>query len=298
MTERLIRPSSLVDFLDCPRRWAARHLRAEVQAAGYDLAQPRASHVGALVGSGVHAGAAYTLDQKRATGAIGRDADALDQAIEGFTQRAQQEGAEWDDLTPTRDTAHKQIARMLTAYRRQVAPKVAPLLVEQRFETTLASGWVLSGQMDSLVVSGDAQQQASTIRDIKTGARKRANGVQYGAYALIAEAHGHRPQELIEDFIPRAPLRREQPPVQATSYAVYDAKLDAWQALQAIREASMEFAARVEDPNGADPRAAFRANPSSSLCNARWCPAWGTQWCRSHRPNIESENRLEWTTAT
>lgn len=283
MTERTIRPSSLTTFSDCPRRFAARHMRDDVVAAGYDLSASRPSGAGALVGSGVHAGAAWTLEQMRAGGGAGEEGEAIDRAIEGFRERAAAEGAEWDDTTASPNTAEKQITRMTKVYRRQVAPLITPVLVEDRLEVTLAPGWILSGQVDSLTGAIE-RDNAEAVRDLKTGARKRANGVQYGAYSLILEAHGYAPKRLIEDFIPRVAIGREQPDATATEYNHHDARMDAWQALQAIQRDAAEFLARVDDPNGEDPRGAWRANPSSALCSEKFCTAHGSRWCRSHRP--------------
>lgn len=283
-TERIIRPSSLVDFLDCPRRWAARNLRKEVEAAGYDLAERRPSGAGALVGSGVHAGAAWTLEQMRGGGAAGAEATAIDAAVEGFRERAAEEGAEWDDTTPSANTAEKQIARMVRVYRRQIAPQLAPIEIEERMETVPAPGWVLSGQVDALAAALGAEA-GQTLRDTKTGRVKRANGIQYGAYSLILEAHGFKPVHLLEDYIPRVALSKEQPGATTTEFNAHDARMDAWQAIQGIMAATEEFAARAADPNGDDPRGPFRPNPSSSLCSAKFCPARNTRWCRSHRPD-------------
>jgi hypothetical protein len=34
---------------------------------------------------------------------------------------------------------------------------------------------------------------------------------------------------------------------------------------------------------------AFPANPGSKLCSAKWCPAWGTTFCREHQPSKDEE---------
>lgn len=284
MKERIIRPSSLVDFLDCPRRWAARHLRPEVEAAGYDLAERRPSGAGALVGSGVHSGAAWTLEQMRSGGAAGAEATAIEAAVEGFRERAAAEGAEWDDTTPSANTAEKQIARMVKVYRRQIAPQLRPIEIEERMEAIVAPGLIVSGQVDALVAAL-AIADTRVLRDTKTGRQKRANGVQYGGYSLILEAHGLKPERLLEDYIPRVALSKEQPDATTTEFNAHDARMDAWQAIQAIKASADEFSARAADPNGDDPRGAFRPNPASSLCSEKFCPARGSRWCRSHRPD-------------
>lgn len=286
MKERIVRPSSLTSYLDCPRRWAARHLRDEVVTAGYELNTSPPTSAGALVGSGVHAGAAWTLEQMRAAGSAGPEADAVEQAILGFRDRLTIEGADWDETTDRPNTAEAQITRMVKVYRRQVAPGIEPIEIEQRAEASFAPGWIVSGQLDTLARNAAAAagpDAGQTIRDLKTG-RKRANGVQYGTYSMIFEAHGYLPTTIIEDFIPRVRLSKEQPDAEPVALDLATARQDAWETLHAVRRDTDEFVRRVADPNAEAPTGAFRPNPGSSLCSARWCPAHGTRFCRSHRP--------------
>jgi hypothetical protein len=276
----IIRPSSLTTYADCPRRWAARHLREEVASAGYTTGRALPMNAGAAVGSGVHAAAAYTLGQKIQTGgaSIGSDSDAEEAGITEIRARIEQEGFDADAATPDLNTAEKQIRRMSRAYRRSDAVAETPLQSEERLEATVADGVVLSGQVDALMV-GDPDQ---TVRDLKTGVSRRANGAQYGAYALIWRAHGHRPQHLIEDYLRRVPIQKEQPLPTAHRIDVQTAMLEAWETIDAIGHAVAEFRRRAADPNGRPPNMAFRANPASPLCSAKWCPANGTDFCRAH----------------
>jgi hypothetical protein len=276
----VIRPSSLTTFNDCPRRWAARNLRDEVAAAGYTASRSIAMNAGAAVGSGVHAAVAYTLGQKIATGgaSIGTDADAEEAGIVEVRERVEKEGFDADKATPDLNTAERQIRRMSRAYRRSDAVAETPLQSEERLEAVIADGIALSGQVDALMV-GDPDQ---TVRDLKTGTSRRANGVQYGAYALIWRAHGHRPQLLVEDYLRRVPLAHEQPMPEPHRIDVQTAMLEAWETIDAIARAVAEFRRRAADPNGRPPNMAFRSNPGSSLCSARWCPAWGTDFCQAH----------------
>lgn len=280
--ERIVRPSSLTTYLDCPRRWAARHLTDEVTAAGYDLARAQPSGAGALVGSGVHAGNAYTLEQKRA-GIESAANDAVQAGIEGLRQRIQTEGAAWDETTPSVNTAEQQVARMIKTYLIHVAPQIRPLEVEERLEAVMSPTWILSGQVDALALAA-TNTNSQVLRDTKTGTQRRANAVQYGAYALILEAHGFNPARLIEDFIQRVPLKKEQPAPASLHFDPAEAKRDAFEAIRALMRDTEDFRARQADPNGEPPHHAFRANPASSLCSLRWCPAWGSRWCKSHRP--------------
>ncbi len=274
----VVRPSSLTTFASCPRRWAARHIAPEVTTAGYTLRGREPSHVGGLVGTGVHAAASHSLAEKQRTGTLGTDADAEEQGILAFRQRAEEDGASWDGTTPDPNTAEKQIRRMSRVWRDSPAAEGTPIAVEERLEAEIRPGLIISGQMDATMVGSPDD----VIRDTKTGTTRRANGAQYGAYGLLWRAHGHQPGSLIEDFLRRTRLDREQPPVEPHIIPLQTATLEAWELIDALGNAVSEFRRRVADPNGRPPNMAFRANPADSLCAARWCPAWGTDFCKAH----------------
>jgi hypothetical protein len=277
----IIRPSSLVTYLDCPRRWSARHLRDHLAAAGYTVNAERAAGAGALVGSGVHAGAGWTLECMKAGSGPGTDADAAEQAVIGLRQRIEAEGAEWDDTSPTPNVAEKQVVRMTRVYRHQVAVDLRPVLIEERAEAEFAPGLVLSGQLD--LMAADAGDDGDGLHDLKTGRMRRMNAVQYGAYSMIFQAHGFNIRRIAEDYIKRVPLRDEQPPAETHAIDVAQARQDAWSVLGSIKRDVAEFAMRAANPKGEAPINAFLPNPASALCSARWCPAFGTDSCRSHR---------------
>jgi hypothetical protein len=280
MTEpHVIRPSSLTTAVDCGRRWAAVHLSHLVRDAGYTLGERRPLHVGAAIGSGVHAAASFTLEAKRRTGELGNEAEAVDRAEAEFLERAQH-GLMWDATTGQLPVAQMQLARMTRSYRRHLAWQLTPLLVEQRFECDVGDNWVLSGQTDTL--AGDPN---ADVRDLKTGTHQRANGVQYACYHIILDAHGYRPHRIIEDFLPRAKLKVEQPPPQSTTIPLAPAIADAWDTIDDIKRRTAEFQRRVVE-GGRPPHAAFPANPQSQLCSPRFCPAFGTDFCKSHREAI------------
>jgi hypothetical protein len=160
------------------------------------------------------------------------------------------------------------VVRQVALYRRQVAPRIVPVTVEERLEAEVTPGVVLSGQVDTTVEGG--------VRDLKTGVRRRANGFQYGAYALLQRSHGRRVETIIEDFLPRVRIGAEQPPAQEHAYDVAEAE----RATTAIIRRMADDHARFVETG--DPYA-FLPNPNSVLCSDRWCPAWGTGFCRAHR---------------
>lgn len=276
MTEHVIRPSYLPSWSDCSRRTAARLFADLIKGAGYEL-RPLPSTVGATVGSAVHASASYTLEHKRDDGTLGHEDEALDRAMAEFDRRAEEDGCLYDATTNSRNTAQQQIRRMSHSYRTVIAPELQPVLVEERLEVESGDGFVLSGQMDSL------SAEPHRIRDVKSGVRRRANAAQYGAYSMIARAHGHDVRQLAEDFIPRVRLDKPQPDPETHLIPIDVAEQEAWEIIADIRTSVSEFVRRVGDPNGPPPNGAFRANPMSQLCTDRYCAAWGTDFCRSHK---------------
>ncbi len=279
MTEpHTIRPSSLVTFLDCPRRWAAQHLTEMVTDYGFRLNQTRPTHVGACVGSGVHAGAGYTLNEKRSTGGLGSATEAEDRAV-GELKARMEWGVSWDGTTANLNTAQRQVARMTLAYRTHLAPIIEPLVIEERLDADIGEGWILSGQPDTM--AGDPQRD---IRDLKTGVRRRANSVQYGAYYVLLNAHHYQPVTIMEDFLPRVRVEKEQPPPITKSMPIALAVADALEAIDDIMRSTRRFEGRLKgDATGRAPQTAFRANPNSQLCGEKWCRAWGTDFCHAHQ---------------
>lgn len=279
MTDLLIiRPSSLSDWLDCRRRFAARHLKDLIASAGYTVAGARAAHVGAAVGTGLHGGAAHTLITRMQTGSDPAEADAEAIAINEMRLRMEQDGCDWDDVTRDVNTAEKQLRRMLRSWQRHIAPTIKPQLVEERLEVDVTEGIGMSGQLDIADTAGNSLR----IRDNKTTKQRRSAHAQLGAYGLLLNSHGYDVAGLAIDHVPRTPLRDEQPVPQTHEIPLRAAVEDAMQAVEEIGRDVAEFRRRAANPHGRDPIATFPSNPSSALCNARFCPAWGTNTCRVH----------------
>lgn len=271
-----VRPSSLPGAADCERRFAAHTLTAEVEAAGYELQPKRPLHIGAAVGSGIHAAAAFMLTEKMERDMLGSESEAVDRAIAEFDERAAEDGLTFDDVTGNVATAQRQMQRMTRSYRTHLAPTLRPLLVEHRLEVDVGDNTRLSGQGDVLTTGLDGG-----IHDTKSGRTRRANGAQYGAYRLLFQAHGFHVKTITEDFVPRMRMSAEQPPPQSTSIAIEAATEQAIAVIEDIKRSVAEFERRLAGGEGA-PHTAFRANPASVLCSPQFCRAHGTRFCRAH----------------
>lgn len=278
-----IRPSSLSTFNDCQRRAIAQTLPDLVDEGGYDLRPPPASHVGAIVGSGVHAGISHSLTQKQQTGSIGSEKDADECAIQELRQRAERDGCRWDAITKNTNTAEKQVLRMGSTWRQQLAPQITPVLVETRLEVEAAPGIILSGQLDALA------QEMDAIRDTKTGSTQRSHGAQYGAYSMLFRGHGHTVSHLYEDFVQRVDIRKPQPDVETIAIPIDVAEHEAYATIQRLIGTIDEYRRRLRGESDGPPNMAFAANPNSMLCSRKFCRAWGTKWCQAHKPETDDD---------
>lgn len=273
----IVRASSLSGWPDCDRRGAARTFKALVEAMGYTL-RTTINSVGAAVGTGVHAGAKVILDEKAKTGTLPPESVATDAAIEALRERAE-EGVAYDKDTANLNDAELQVARMSRAYRNGVAPKVEPIVVEERFEANVP--WtrypmILSGQADVIA------REPGRVRDLKTG-RRSHHRPQLGAYALLARTKTLDVTATSEDFIPRVSLKKPQPEAQTFDHDLDGCEAAAVAVLKHI-DAQLDVFLHGDPARGVaigDPWA-FLANPQSKLCSAKFCPAHGTKFCQEH----------------
>jgi hypothetical protein len=283
MTEpTVIRASALSSYPDCPRRAAARLFRREIEAAGFRLRWVQRA-IGALIGTAVHAAAANTLEEKAKTGTLPPASVATDVAAESLTENLAAYGEVlWDGpsgVTWNRDVAAKQTIAMAGAYHRVIAPRVRPLLVEQRLEAEISPGLILSGQPDVVA------QEPHQIRDLKTGARRAGNDApQIGAYALLSRSVGLGIERAAIDWLQRVRVGKPQPEPESHPVPVAKAETAATSIIRHIEGDLRTW--REGDPARrilpGDPWA-FVANPNSRLCSAKWCPAHGTEFCHEGR---------------
>lgn len=266
-----IHPSSLTDYADCARRSAAKILWREIREAGYDIRLPGAV-IGASVGTAVHAGAQFTLETKILTGSLATTRDAQDCAM-AHLEEEMKDGVIWDDTTPNRSAAEKQTLRMVDVYSHTVAPMITPVQVEYAIEQPIKAGYTLVGTIDLLT--------DRALRDLKTGA-ERMHLPQIGAYHYMLRKHGHTVDTLAVDYIPRVSVKKHQPQAQYTEYDPTLAEQAAASAIRRFIADHQEFERRVTA--GQPLEFAFMANPSSMLCSPKYCPAFGTSFCREHKP--------------
>uniref|UniRef100_A0A6M3KGB7 PD-(D/E)XK endonuclease-like domain-containing protein n=1 Tax=viral metagenome TaxID=1070528 RepID=A0A6M3KGB7_9ZZZZ len=257
----IIRPSSLPSFPDCARRTAARLAPNIVKEMGYDLRQ-LPQRAGPAVGTATHAAVAHTMQSKIDTGSSANQTETEQAGLQALDDTTAN-GVEWDGVTPNFNTAQKQVLRHYRVFRLHLEDDLRPKTVERRIEKVTKRGNTLSGQPD---VTDDG------VMDLKTGVARRANGSQYGAYALLLRADGDPASHITEDYIQRVAIDKEQPVPQQISYDVELSERIAGRIIMDIERAFEEFEREGDN-------LVFLANPGSMLCSDRWCQAWGTSFC-------------------
>jgi hypothetical protein len=280
----IIRASALSSWPDCNRRGAARLFRSEIEAAGYRLRHiPRG--IGAAIGTAVHKAAQVLLGEKAASGVLPPASVATDAALDELHAQLGTGEIAYDvSFTLNRNEATRQAISMTHIYRSVVAPKVEPILVEERLEAEVAPGLVLSGHADVVA------REPGAVRDLKTGVRRPASvAPQLGAYSLLSRSHGLDITRALIDFIQRVRPARPQPDPLSSSLEVAQAETAATNILRHIEGDLATF--RHGDPARqilpGDPWA-FQANPASVLCGEKYCPCWGTtgshSFCNEWQP--------------
>lgn len=280
----VIRCSSLSGYPDCPRRGAARLFWREIEASGFRLRRTMRG-IGAAIGTALHKSASTVLAEKARSGALPPMTVATDIAVDELDEQIGRE-IEFDGpkgMTHSPREAQQQLRSMVRAYHQVVAPTIEPIIIEERLEAEVEPGIVLSGQPDVVA------REPHRVRDLKSGARRPgSNAPQLGGYSLLARSHGLDIESASIDFIRRVRITTPQPDPVSNPVAVAPAETAAANILRHMAGDLVTF--RHGDPARrilpGDPWA-FVANPSSILCSAKWCPAYGTEFCHEGQQGKE-----------
>lgn len=267
------RSSSTTLWPDCGGRWAANHARALVEEHGFELGRTPYT-IMAMMGSSVHAGAAYDLKYKLEHEQSPSLTDAEDAALADLDQRLEESReadheVNWDHTAAHRGDAQKQIRRMLRVVHEQVVPKISPIAVEEKLEVDLGDDFVVSGTLDYFCLASEGQIpldiSGTGIVDLKTG-QEGLHVKQQGTYSLIRRSHGFSVDWLAIAHVPRVSLKQIQPDANWFLVPLGYAEQAARRTLFDIKERVQEFR-RTGDPH------VFPRNPFSKLCSKKWCPA-------------------------
>lgn len=267
VTDAIVRASYTSSYPDCPKRGAGRIFENEIKALGYELRR-LPPNIGAVTGTATHAAVTFALAEKIKTGALGNQTESEQRGIESLAKETA-EGVMWDDVTTTMNTAQRQVIRQARSYRVYVAEHVQPVLVEARIEAPTGDGIIISGQID-------LYDSTETLRDLKTGKQSRWNAPQYGTYSRLLRTDDKPVKRIIEDYLPRVRLDQDQPRPVEIAYDVGQAERASAAVIKRIGADLAEFRT-TGNPD------AFLPNPLSVLCSDKFCSAFGTAWCRSHK---------------
>lgn len=278
MQDRSIRASATNNWADCERRLVAVSFPELVRALGIEF-ERRPLHIGAHVGTASHAGvAAMWREVALSAGDWPAHSIAVEIGEASLIKTFADDGVVFDDTTKDRDEAITATAKILAAYRDHRSPAIVPLAFESLLEARIRPGWKLTGHAD--LVSTDAVFVADIgLDDLKTGVQIPSPGPQLGSYDLLLEATGTLLKLVQMTFIRRTRRTAEQPPPLVVPM---DRGIIRRQARYAINEITTKVDALAK---GAD-IFTVKANTNSRLCGAKYCPAFGTDWCPESRSKI------------
>lgn len=258
-----IRSSSLNDYSDCQRRAATKIIPKLVKEAGYTM-NNIIHGAAALVGTSSHKVMEYCLSEKISNGSIGEWKKAKESALDTWVDESRKNSLLWDSGTPDFKSAEKQISSIGLVYFNEVAPTKKPKATEAYFEADTGNGFILTGHIDDL-------EENNSLDDFKTGKNDCNYMAQIGSYSLLSRSNGFDIKEAGIDWIPR-PRAGQIPEYKHIKYNVSDCESIAKNTIDHIKNSISSFK-KNGDKN------AFMANPSSSLCSNKFCPAHGTSFC-------------------
>jgi len=235
--------------------------------AGYHLNDDE-STVGACVGTGAHSSAAHMLTAKMETGELSPKDEAEQAGLESL-HAEMEHGAIWDAATKDENTAEQQVLRITRTYRKHVAEIVKPIAVEKHLQAKHSSGLIISGHTDTIVT------EPNLLRDLKTGVKSRWSAPQYGTYSRLLRANKIPITGIVEDYTKRVAITKNQPAPVEISY-------DVAQCEKIAETIIARIATDIEEWRESGEPTTFLANPSSMLCNKKYCRAWGTKFCTEH----------------
>ncbi|HEX7390610.1 MAG TPA: PD-(D/E)XK nuclease family protein [Acidiphilium sp.] len=248
---RTIHASALARWADCPRRAAIRSLDyVEQEAWGIRMTTP--PQIGARVGTSVHSAIAVLL-------AGGDTGDAV-AAIGDFL--AERPDTELSRDLPSIDRAHAKAVECVAAW--LTLPRIRPTVIETPITGYEVAGLTVVGTPDTIGTLDDVP----VLADVKTSARGGGwYAPQFGAYLLGL------PETPIQSVVVDWLIYGGKEPARATR-TVLDPDGCRGAASAVLEQAGAAFARSVVSgkPVGL-------ANPNSTLCSAKWCPAHGTAWC-------------------
>ncbi len=254
-----IRASALSDFLDCPARAEAKHLRG--------LRTP--SSGASQIGTAIHKSTALFDSSKLAGNGLTAN-ESAGAAVDAI-QRPEHDVI-WDDDYSVKD-AEKTAIALHTRYCGEIAPQQEYVAVEAKCERLEITdiGLALTGTTDRV----SKTENGYGIRDLKTGKTAvRADGhvktdghrYQIGVYELLAERASGLPITEPAQIIGMQTGKTEKGQRVAVSEGIVGAR-DVLIG-EADSPGVLEMVAKMVHSGS------FFGNPRSMLCGEKFCPIW------------------------
>lgn len=267
-----LRCSMLPTAQDCTRRAIAGQFRKIIIEAGYQLNEKRKA-VYTVMGVGTHSAGKFMLSNKITTGFLPSIDDCIEVGIdEYYKELSDSQDIIFDKITTNKKYGEYQIQQMVKYYYKDVAPKMVfpeninpDDYLEVELKVTL-NGFEISGHVDVITLK--------SLCDTKSGALLRPYHTQLGGYENLAISNDYPKHEhLIINHLPRVHPDKIYPGVKNVVYDVDHCINESWFLINQLIRDVKEFE-KVGNP------AIFQANPQSTLCNEKYCMAFGTDFCR------------------
>jgi hypothetical protein len=196
-------------------------------------------------------------------------AHALEAALDSWSGAQREYGNDilYDKTTKDKNAAAVAVRNMAESAYEGIDRSDPPVLVEKGLSAKTPSG--------ELMVTSTIDQflQSRRLNDCKTG-RNRPNGYhQMGMQSLVVRAQGHEVRGLDFEYVPR---RREKTPAEII-------EIDQVAAEQMTHETLRNMSRDIQLWRETGDPSVFQARPGSYLCDANYCPAFGSTWCGAWR---------------
>lgn len=241
------------------------------------LGADRAS-VGSAIGTTLHATMAQLFRTKLSVGEVFpyHVDEALDQVWDKFLEEEQksEEGLIWDQTTKDAITAKEQLNWMAQAFL-PIVDRTDPQYIEEEFQWLISP---LGEQAIPVMLVGhvDIIDSRGEIHDHKTGKDFPSPHAQLGAYAILARFHEKQVTNVRVNYVPRlGPTKVTEIPsrMRSVRLSLEDCVQSAWNTIKEFQRHYMQWL-ETNDPYS------FPANPVSMMCTEKYCPAWGSSFCR------------------
>lgn len=264
----IIRASMLDNYGDCGLRVMVNYFPWMFKQAGY-TPKERRQNIGAGVGQGVHAGSCHALKQVMA-GEMVNDSDCKEVAIAAYREEVK-DGVSFDEVTPRGPIesphvyAERVIFKLYKSWLSTEGYKVRPVLAEKQLQATLNDSFWLEGKLDQY-------NKPAHLLDIKTGKQMRFHPLQLWGYSTVLKANNYPVTLLSTVFIKRVSKDKDAEKPVIHTYESSDIEAIGWAQTERIMR-DIELFKQTRKP------LSFPINPSSFLCDAKYCTAYNTDIC-------------------